>query len=292
MFNLSYKTQKYLILFGFLTLPLALMAAFSLYPAAALFYFSLTDWDGVGFDQKFIGLANYRDIFSNSEVFRAFRANAYYFIGGLVQTAVALYFAVLLNGKLRGRYVFRVLLFLPYVLHSVATAIMFKNLYHAEYGSLNVVLEAIGLGSWQQAWLGNPDIVNFSLAFISMWKYFGLSMVIFIGALQSIPEDLYEAASIDGASGWQSFRFITLPSIRRVIELMLILTLTGALEAFDIPYIIMLGANGTSTFVIETVDTAFKYQNFGKASAMAVLLLFIVMLIIFVQRKFVFKGAD
>jgi len=292
MFNLSYKTQKYLILFGFLTLPLALMAAFSLYPAAALFYFSLTDWDGVGFDQKFIGLANYRDIFSNSEVFRAFRANAYYFIGGLVQTAVALYFAVLLNGKLRGRYLFRVLLFLPYVLHSVATAIMFKNLYHAEYGSLNVVLEAIGLASWQQAWLGNPDIVNFSLAFISMWKYFGLSMVIFIGALQSIPEDLYEAASIDGASGWQSFRFITLPSIRRVIELMLILTLTGALEAFDIPYIIMLGANGTSTFVIQTVDTAFKYQNFGKASAMAVLLLFIVMVLIFVQRKFIFKGED
>jgi raffinose/stachyose/melibiose transport system permease protein len=292
MFNLSYKTQKYLILFGFLTLPLALMAAFSLYPAAALFYFSLTDWDGVGFDQKFIGLANYRDIFSNSEVFRAFRANAYYFIGGLVQTAVALYFAVLLNGKLRGRYVFRVLLFLPYVLHSVATAIMFKNLYHAEYGSLNVVLEAIGLGSWQQSWLGNPDIVNFSLAFISMWKYFGLSMVIFIGALQSIPEDLYEAASIDGASGWQSFRFITLPSMRRVIELMLILTLTGALEAFDIPYIIMLGANGTSTFVIETVDMAFKYQNFGKASAMAVLLLFIVMLLIFIQRKFIFKGED
>mgnify|MGYP001230985887 CR=1 FL=1 len=292
MFNLSYKTQKYLILFGFLTLPLALMAAFSLYPAAALFYFSLTDWDGVGFDQKWIGLANYKDIFSNAEVFRAFSANAYYFIGGLVQTAVALYFAVLLNGKLRGRYAFRVLLFLPYVLHSVATAIMFKNLYHAEYGSLNVVLEAIGLGSWQQSWLGNPDIVNFSLAFISMWKYFGLSMVIFIGALQSIPEDLYEAASIDGASGWQSFRFITLPSMRRVIELMLILTLTGALEAFDIPYIIMLGANGTSTFVIETVDMAFKYQNFGKASAMAVLLLFIVMLLIFIQRKFIFKGED
>ncbi|MFB9276079.1 carbohydrate ABC transporter permease [Cohnella cellulosilytica] len=292
MFNLSYKTQKYMILFGFLTLPLALMAAFSLYPAAALFYFSLTDWDGVGFDQKFIGLTNYKDIFSNPEVFRAFRTNAYYFVGGLIQTAVALYFAVLLNGKLKGRHAFRVLLFLPYVLHSVATAIMFKNLYHAEYGSLNVVLEAIGLGSWQQAWLGNPDIVNVSLAFISMWKYFGLSMVIFIGALQSIPEDLYEAASIDGASGGQSFRFITLPSIRRVIELLLILTLTGALEAFDIPYIIMLGANGTSTFVIETVDMAFKYQNFGKASAMAVLLLLIVMIVIFVQRKFVFKGED
>ena len=169
---------------------------------------------------------------------------------------------------------------------------MFKNVYHAEYGSLNTLLGALGLESWQQMWLGNPNLVNFSLAFISMWKYFGLSMVIFIGALQSIPRDQYEAAKIDGASGWQSFRFITIPSIRKVIELMLILTLTGALEAFDIPYVMMLGANGTTTFVIQTVDTAFKFQNYGLASAMAVVLLAIVLLVILVQRKLLFKGGD
>ncbi len=108
-----------------------------------------------------------------------------------------------MTSKLKGRNGFRALLFLPYVLHSVAIVIMFKNVYHVEYGSLNLFLNAIGLGSWQQAWLGNPNLVNFSLAFISVWKYFGLSMVIFIGALQSIPADLYEAAKIDGASGWQ-----------------------------------------------------------------------------------------
>ncbi|WP_245590282.1 carbohydrate ABC transporter permease [Cohnella panacarvi] len=287
--NLSYKTQKYMILFGFLTIPLALLGAFSLYPAAALFYFSLTDWDGIGFDQSWVGFANYKEIFTRPDIFAAFKNNLYYFIGGLLQTAVALYFAVVLNGRLKGKYVFRVLLFLPYVLHSVATVIMFKNVYHAEYGSLNIFLGAIGLESWQQLWLGNPHIVNFSLAFISMWKYFGLSMVIFIGALQSIPNDLYEASKIDGAGSWQTFRFITLPSLRKVIELMLVLTLTGALEAFDIPYVMMLGAGGTSTFVIQTVDMAFKFENFGLASAMAVVLLMIVLFFIAIQRKVLFR---
>lgn len=287
--NLSYKTQRYLILFGFLTIPLALLCAFSLYPAAALFYFSLTNWDGLGFDQEWVGLANYKEIFMRPEIFAAFKNNLYYFIGGLIQTAIALYFAVILNGKLKGRYAFRVMLFLPYVLHSVATVIMFKNLYHAEYGSLNIFLGAIGLESWQQLWLGNPHIVNFSLAFISMWKYFGLSMVIFIGALQSIPNDLYEASKIDGAGSWQTFRFITLPSLRKVIELMLVLTLTGALEAFDIPYVMMLGAGGTATFVTQTMDMAFKFENFGLASAMAVVLLVIVLFFIVLQRKVLFR---
>jgi raffinose/stachyose/melibiose transport system permease protein len=287
--NISYKAQKYIILFGFLTIPLALLFAFSLYPAASMFYFSLTDWDGLGFDQKFIGLANYKEIFTRPEIFGAFENNLYYFVGGLLQTAIALYFAVILNGRLRGKYIFRVLLFLPYVLHSVATVIMFRNVYHAEYGSLNVLLGAIGLESWQQLWLGDPHLVNFSLAFISMWKYFGLSMVIFIGALQSIPKDLYEASTIDGASSWQDFRFITMPSLRRVIELMLILTLTGALEAFDIPYIMMLGANGSSTFVIRTIDMAFSFNKSGLASAMAIILLMIVLFFIFIQRKVLFR---
>lgn len=281
-----------MILFGFLTVPLALMLMFSVYPAMALLYFSLTDWDGLGFDMQWIGLANYVEVFSRPDIFAVFRTNMYYFVGGLIQTAIALWFAVILSERLRGRYFFRVMLFLPYVLHSTATVIMFKNVYHAEYGSLNAVLGLIGLESWQQSWLGNPDIVNYALAFISMWKYFGLSMVIFIGALQSIPRDLYEAAKIDGASNWQSFRFITVPSIRRVIELMLILTLTGALEAFDIPYVMMLGANGTTTFVIKTVDMAFNFENFGLASAMAVVLLLIVLLVIGIQRILLFRGGD
>lgn len=289
MFNLSYKTQRILILFGFLTIPVILSLTFSYYPALSLLYYSFTDWSGLGWEMNWVGFDNYKEIFSRPEIFGVFKNNAYYFVGGLIQTAVALYFAIVLTSKLKGRNVFRSLLFIPYVLHSVAIVIMFRNVYHVEYGSLNIFLQAIGLESWQQQWLGNKHLVNFSLAFISVWKYFGLTMVIFIGALQSIPADNYEAAKIDGASGWQTFRYITLPSIRSVLELMLILTLTGALEAFDIPYIMMLGANDTHTFVSKTVDMAFKFQQTGLASAMAVVLLLIVIAFIILQRKLLFR---
>lgn len=241
---------------------------------------------------NWVGFDNYKEVFTRPEIFGVFKNNAYYFVGGLLQTVIALYFAVILTSKLRGRNMFRSMFFLPYVLHSVAIVIMFKNVYHFEYGALNIFLSAIGLESWQQQWLGNPHIVNFALAFISMWKYFGLSMVIFIGALQSIPADLYEASKIDGASGWQAFRFITIPSIRSVIELMMILTLTGALEAFEIPYIMMLGANDTNTFVSKTVDIAFTFHKAGLASAMAVVLLLIVILFIIIQRKLLFRGEN
>ncbi|PLT48340.1 N-Acetyl-D-glucosamine ABC transport system, permease protein 1 [Paenibacillus pasadenensis] len=289
MNQLSYKAQRRLILFGFLIVPVALCLTFSYYPAASLIYYSFTDWTGTGWDMNWVGLDNYKQIFTEPEVFLALKNNAYYFVGGLIQVALSLWFAVILTSRLKGRYGFRVMLFLPYVLHSVATVIMFKNVYHLDYGSLNSLLRTIGLESWQQSWLGNPHLVNVSLAFISMWKYMGLNMVIFIGALQSIPSDLYEAGSIDGASGWQKFRYITVPSIKSVLSLMLLLTLTGALEAFDIPYIMMLGANGTSTFVVQTVDTAFKYQSFGLASAMAVVLLIIVIFFIIIQRKVLFR---
>ncbi|WP_239615376.1 carbohydrate ABC transporter permease [Cohnella mopanensis] len=292
MFNFSYKTQRYMILFGFLTIPLALLFTFTFYPAAALLYFSFTEWDGLGYDMKWIGLDNYKEVFARPELFGVFQHNLYYFIGGLVQLAAALYFAIILTGKVRGRNFFRAIIFLPYILHSVATAIMFKNIYHAEYGVINVVLGSLGLESWQQLWLADTRFNNFALAFVSMWKFLGLNMVIFIGALQSIPDDMYEAAKIDGASRWQSFRFITIPSIRRVIELMMILTLTGALEVFDIPKVMTNGVNGTNTFILQAIDTAYSYQKFGLASAMSVVLLLMVVALILIQRKFLFKGEE
>jgi len=278
-----------MILFGFLSVPVLFLLVFSVFPAIALFYFSLTDWDGLGFDMKFVGLSNYVEIFTRPDIFGAFRNNAYYFFGGIIQEIVALYFAVVLNRRLKGNYAFRVILFLPYVLHSVATVIMFRNVYHAEYGALNVFLESIGLGFLKRPWLADPVLVDYALAFISMWKYMGLNMIIFLGALQSIPVDLYEAAKIDGASAGQQFRYITLPGILGVIELMFILTLTGALEVFDIPYIMLLGANDTQTFVVQTIQMAFQFKKAGLASAMAVVLLCIVFLLIFAQRK-LFRG--
>jgi len=287
---LKYRTQELVIVCSFLFLPVLLLVTFSYYPALMLVYYSMTNWNGLSANYNFVGIGNYVEVFTNPELFSVLRNNMYYFIGGLLQTAFALYFAVLLNSKLRGRNLFRIILFLPYILHSVAIAIMFQSVYHTTQGSLNLFLETIGLTGWQQSWLGNETIVDYALAFVSMWKFLGLSMVIFLGALQSISDDLYEAATIDGANAMQSFKHITLPSIRSVLELLLILTLSGALQAFEIPYVMTLGANDTQTFVMETIEVAFKFNQSGLASAMAVVLLLFVLAFIMIQRKFITKG--
>lgn len=283
MFNLSYKKQKYLIIVTFLILPLSLLFTFSLYPALNLFYFSFTDWDGLSPTKDFVWFENYRELFSEPEIFKVFQNHIYYLVGGLIQIAAALYFATVLNSKVRGGNAFKAVLFMPYILNSVAIVLIFKIMYLPE-GTLNTFLTVIGLEGWQQSWLGNRSLVNYALAFNSIWRFMGLNLIIFFGVIQAIPNELYEAAKIDGANEWQKFRYITLPSIRTVLNLMLLLAIAGAVEVFEIPFIMTGGANGSSTFVIETVDTAFKFNDYGMASAMAIVLLFMVGIVIFIQQ--------
>jgi multiple sugar transport system permease protein len=121
---------------------------------------------------------------------------------------------------------------------------------------------------------------------VSIWRYTGINFVIFLGAIQSIPSELYEASSIDGASRWQQFRYIILPGIRPVIGLLTILAISGAINVFEIPYVITGGANGSATFVIETVQTAFQSRKVGLASAMAVIVLVLVLIVAIIQRTF------
>jgi raffinose/stachyose/melibiose transport system permease protein len=288
----SYKKQKLIILISFLTLPLVFLGTFTFYPAVRLLMLSFTDWDGHALHYHWIGFANFKDVFSDKDTFTAFSHNIYYFVGGIIQNIIAIYFAVILNSKIKGRNAFRLVLFAPYILNSVATAYMFQFIYNSDHGALNSLLSWVGLDMWRQSWLGNPHLINVSLAAVSLWKFMGFNMVIYLSVLQSIPGDIYEAAKIDGASPFQSFRFITLPSIRRVIELNMILTISGALEAFDIPFVITGAAGGSDTFVTRINDVAFKFNSYGLASAMAVTLLAIVIIVIWLQRKLLLRGVE
>ncbi|QGQ98358.1 sugar ABC transporter permease [Paenibacillus psychroresistens] len=294
MFSLRYKAQKTMILFAFLLVPLLLLATFSFYPALYLFWLSFTSWDGYSPAKAWVGLDNYKELFANRELLGVFSHNLYYLFGGIVQNVLALMFALLLNIKLKGRNAFRVILLLPYILNSVAIAYMFSYVYDAQFGSLNSLLTLLGMEHFITSWLGNKHMVNVSLAFISAWKYMGFNMVIYLGALQSIPSDLYEAARIDGASRSQSFRYITLPSIGPVLELSMLLTVSGALEVFDLPFIMTGGgpAGASETFVTKTVQTAFNFSNYGLASAMGVVLLLIVVTVITIQRKLILRGGN
>lgn len=293
--TLSYKTQKNIIIFSFLLIPVGLLLLFTYYPALKLVWFSFTDWDGYSPEKPWVGLANYREVFSNPDIFGVFTHNFAYFVMGIVQNIVAIYFAVLLNGRPRGRNVFRLLLFLPYIMNGVAVAFMFGYVFDTTQGSLNLLLQAVGLTQLgETSWLGTPGLVNYSLASTGLWRFMGYNMVIYIASLQAIPRDIYEAAKIDGANAWQTFWRITLPNMKPVIQLNLFLTVTGALEVFDLPFVLTKGgpAGASQTYVQRVVETAFAYNHYGLASAMSIILLFFVIVVVGLQQFVLSRGGN
>ncbi|MCA1294862.1 sugar ABC transporter permease [Paenibacillus sp. alder61] len=292
--TLSYKKQKRLIIFSFLLIPVALLLLFTYYPAAKLVYFSFTNWDGYSPEKPWVGLDNYREVFSNPDIFGVFAHNFAYFVMGLIQNVIAIYFAVILNSRLRGRNMFRLLLFLPYIMNGVAVAFMFGYVFDTTQGSLNLFLNSIGLtGLGETSWLGTEGLVNYSLASTGLWRFMGYNMVIYIASLQAIPSDIYEAAKIDGANAWQTFWRMTLPNMKPVIQLNLFLTVTGALEVFDLPFVLTKGgpAGASQTYVQRVVETAFAYNNYGLASAMSIILLFFVVAVVALQQFVLSRGG-
>jgi multiple sugar transport system permease protein len=273
------KFTPYLILLA----AVGLLLLLTYLPAANMLWYSLTDWDGLDLDKQFVGLDNYVEVFTNPQIFSVFGVSLYYFVGSFLQMAIALYFAALLSYRTRFSNFFRGILFFPYLINGVAIGFVFLYLFQPG-GTLDTVLSWVGLSD-PPHWLGDPAIANYSLAATSVWRYTGLNFVLFLGAIQSIPGELYEAAEIDGANRWQQFWALTFPGIRRIIGLSFILAIAGSLSVFEVPFIMTGGANGTSTFVIQTLQTAFNFRQVGLASAMAIVLLVIVLVVTFVQRK-------
>ena len=290
MGRMTYKRQQKLIIILFLIVPLLLLITFSYIPLYKLGEFSLHKWNGISKEKTFIGLDNYIKLFTQPKYFEVFKVSLYYLAGSFVQLGLALLFATLLNYNIRGKNFFKGTLFMPYLLNGVAIGFIFLFFFRPE-GTLDSILSALGMDGLIQFWLRDPDINNISLAAVSVWRYMGFNFVVLLGAMQSIPKSVYEAAAIDGANKWQVFKRIQLPSILLIIEINLILSIKGAISVFEIPYIMTGGSNQTKTFVIQTVDTAFKHKKVGLASAMAVVLLVIVVIVTLIQRT-VFKKDE
>ncbi|MEV8504866.1 sugar ABC transporter permease [Actinoplanes sp. NPDC051475] len=263
---------------------LILLITFTYVPVGNMLFYSFHKWDGLNPAMDPVGLDNYVRVFTDERYWRVFLISLYYFAASFVQIAIALYFAVVLSFDVRFRNLFKGILFFPYLLNGVAVGFVFLYLFQPD-GTLDTVLRLIGLGEHTQLWLGDPDIANFSLAGTSVWRFTGLNFVLFLGAIQSIPGEIYEAAEVDGANRWHQFRHIIAPGIRRIISLSFILAISGSLSVFEIPFIMTGGANGTRTFVIQAYDTAFQFRQIGLASAMAVVLLVIVLVLTWIQRR-------
>lgn len=280
------KVQQTLTICTFLAIPLVLLVVFTYLPLADMIRYSLYRWDGYS-DMKFIGLDNYKTLFSDMQYFSVFKTSIYYFIGSLAQIAIALYFATMFFYKLRGKNFFKGVIFFPYLLNGVAISFVFLYFFK-QGGVLDSVLSAFGVAEENlPLWLGDVSLINVSLTFVSVWRYMGQNMVMFSGATQSISGDLFEAAQIDGTNRWQQFIYIILPNIRGIISLNLILAVKGAISVYEIPFVMTKGSGGSMTFVIKTLNTAFTDKKIGLSCAMGVVLLVIVMVITVIQKRFV-----
>ncbi|MEU5347002.1 sugar ABC transporter permease [Streptomyces sp. NPDC020766] len=269
----------------FLAAPLVLLITFTYAPVANMVAYSFTDWDGVSPELSSTGAENYVELFTRPELFEVFFVSGYYLAASVIQIVAALYFATVLSFNVRFRNFFKGILFFPYLINGVAIGFVFLYFFQ-DGGTLDSVLSLFGVHS-DRAWLGTPVSANVSLAGVSVWRYLGLNFVLFLGAIQSIPGELYEAAELDGANRWHQFRYIIAPGIRPVLSLTVILSISGSLSAFEVPFIMTGGATGTETFVIQTVKLAFQFNKTGLASAAAVVLLLIILAVTWVQRRLV-----
>lgn len=282
---MSYLLQRRMIVGSFLFIPIALLAILVFFPTLKLFQLSVTDWDGYSNSYHYIGLENFKTAFFHSEnMWISLRNNAYYFIAFTLTLPFEIAIASVLCSAIIGRNFFKSIIFLPYVINGVAIALAFSYFF-SPYGGLNSILNALNLSALEQDWLGNIKFVNFTLVFVTLWRYCGQHVVFFIAGILSIPKEHYEAAEIDGANAFQKFIHITVPGVKIIIDLFLFLNIRGVLASFEIPFLMTNGGPGyeSSTFVLYSLKEAFEYSNFGMAATLGIILMLITIAVYLLQ---------
>lgn len=270
-------------------LPAALLyIVFKLYPLIYGLIISFYKWDGVG-PMSFIGLDNFREILFQDPLFwQAFWHNIIYAITTVLgKNALAIFLAVVLNQRIRGMVAYRTILFTPVIMSFVVVGLLFGWVFNYQFGLLNGILRNVGLSGLVQDWLGDPILAMASVIGVDIWKWFGFHMVIYLAALQGIPQELYEAARIDGASAWDVFRRITLPLLMPITLVNVTLALQGAFNVFDLVYVLTEGGpfNSTLMVAIHIYIRGFKFYRMGYASAMSYVLFAIVAIFTLIQMR-------
>lgn len=279
----SRKGQKVFIIVLFMIIPLTLLLMFTYIPFLEMFRFSFFDrtYSRV---REFVGFENYINVFSRDDCFGSLKLAGFYILGGFVQLALALFFATILCFKTRGSSIFKGLLFFPYLINGIAIGFIFKFFFTRGF-VLDTVLSWLGMNMDSLPyWLKDMSINNFSLAGTSVWRYMGQNMVLFLGAMMAVDQTLYEAAAIDGANAWHKFKYIMLPSIKSVVVLNVILSISGSLSAFEPPYVITNGGFGTATYFVTMNQIAHVSQKVGLASAMAIVLFVLIFICTILQQ--------
>jgi N-acetylglucosamine transport system permease protein len=275
---------RFRIITLFLAGPLALYGVFVLAPFAQAFWLSLTSWTGYTATQPYVGLANYRELFSDPQFWQSLEHNGLLLLVVPLATVVlGLFLATALNvgtsaGQVkgvRGSAFYQKVYFLPHVLPVVIVGVLWQFLYNPQLGLVNSGLDKLGLGSLKQTWLGDPSVALWSLAAIMLWTGTGFYVVLFSAAMQSIPREIYEAADLDGASRLSTMRKITLPLLRETVQVSWIYLGIGALDAFALFQVLLPdgGPSGSTNVVAQYLyQSAFENGRMGYASAIGVVL--------------------
>jgi raffinose/stachyose/melibiose transport system permease protein len=266
----------------FLAPALVIYSVVVVYPMVYSAYLSLFQWDGISPTKAFVGFGNYVTLFTQNDVFWiALRNNAIWLVAALLlPTSIGLGLALLLNTRFRGSHIFRSIFYFPAVLSLAVVGLIWTWIYQPDLGLLNQVLGALGLKALQRDWLSNPQIALYPVIVAATWNAVGLPMLLYLAGLQTIPQELHEAAKVEGAGPIQRFVYVTFPLLRETTLVVLAITAINALKAYDIVYAMTNGGPANKTQLLSTwmYFLTYNYNQVGLGTAIAVVLFSLTMI--------------
>ncbi|MBX3087980.1 MAG: sugar ABC transporter permease [Cryobacterium sp.] len=268
---------------------LVVFVTFVILPVVLAAVYSFYNWNGMGPLERFIGLDNYTRALSDPNFLHAI-GNNFFILGAsiLIQGPLAIGIALLLSRKMRGRAIFRAMIFVPYVLAEVIAGLAWKLLLSPR-GGVNALLQAVGLGDLAQPWLANPDIALWVMFWILTWKYLGLAILLMLAGLQGVPDELREAAAIDGAGWWKTQWHITIPLLGPTIRIWVFLSMIGSLQLFDMVWVTTKGGPVGTTNMMAVYMLQNGQGAPGYGSAIAVILFLISLLVALGYQRFIMR---
>lgn len=286
--------RKRLEIFIFVAPALALIVLFVAWPVAKAVQFSVYNWSGFGDLTDFVGLENYRRVLHDDAFTQAIVHNFVIVIGSIVvQLPLGLAIALLLNRKMWGQGLLRTIIFVPYVLAEVIAGVIWAQMLAPQYGIIDALLKPFGLHGPDQGWLGTGSTALWTILLVLTWKYLGLAVILFLAGMQSVPEELFEAAQLDGASWWKTQFRITIPLLGPTIRTWIFLSMIGSLQLFDMVWVLTKGdsATGTNTMATYLIDQGTNRHNYGVAGAASVVL-FVIAFVLAVAYQLVVLRRD
>lgn len=292
---MSQKVKKNLIIALFLLPALSLFFMFIVYPVCNTIYLSFHSWKGIyGVPKTFVGFSNYLTVLKSKSFWNAMLNSFYFMLGGFfILMPLSFGLALLITSKFKGTRLMKTAYFMPVMLSTTAVALMWSYILNPSFGALNQILRALGLENLCREWLSTPTLNVWVVVLINEWMYAGYNMLIFAAGLVGIPPELYEAAELDGCTGWRKIWNISIPLCKESFKIFSVLCVTGCIKVFDLIWAMTRGGPNHASETPATLlyNEAFTYKLFGKSSAIGVILLIMgVVLSIVMNRTFSAKN--